>query len=90
MSSDILQTVGQVAGIGGLAIGALLLVFRDVIRKNVFPTLKKDHAYGLLRLIVVLTFTIAALGIGAWVYTEQAQTSIAAERDVNIGTINAQ
>ena len=70
METGLLQTVGQIAGIGGLAIGVLLLVFRQIIAKNIFPTLKKDHAYSLLRLISLLVFAVALAGIGAWAWVE--------------------
>lgn len=70
-SISVLQTVGQVAGIGGVALGALLMIFRDVIRKNIFPNLQQRQAYRLIKLIVVLTFSIAALGIGAWAYVQR-------------------
>ena len=70
MDTELLQTVGQIAGIGGLALGVLLLVFRQIIAKNIFPTLKKDHAYGLLRLISILVFAVAIAGIGAWVWVK--------------------
>ncbi len=70
METDLLHTVGQIAGIGGLALGVLLLVFRQIIARNIFPTLKKDDAYRLLRLISVLVFVVALAGIGAWVWTE--------------------
>jgi len=63
----ILETVGRVAGIGGLALGVFVLLFRDVIRKNVFPQLTKDQAFHIIRLFLFLTFTIATLGI-VWVY----------------------
>ncbi len=39
MDADVLKVVGQVAGIGGLALGVFLLLFRDIIRKNIFPKL---------------------------------------------------
>jgi hypothetical protein len=68
-TSQVLLTVGQVAGIGGVS----LLIFRDVIRKNIFPTLGQAQAYRLIRLIVSLTFAIAACGIAAWVYVQRPQ-----------------
>ncbi len=71
MEPSLLKTVGQIAGIGGIALGVLLLVFRDVIRKNIFPQLASVQAYRLIRLVVVLTFLIAALGISAWVYVQK-------------------
>lgn len=67
MTIEIIRTVGQVAGIGGLAIGVLLIIFREVIRKNVFPNLTKKQAHDLLRLVVVLVFVVAIVGILAWV-----------------------
>src|SRR5215213_9191974 len=90
MDAEVLKTVGQIAGIGGLALGVFLLLFRDIIRKNIFPQLGKTHAYRLLRLISILIFSIAALGIGAWVWAEtrpgpsvQVKNGIGAGRDVN-------
>lgn len=46
--TDIIKIAGQVAGIGGIAIGTLLLLFKEVIRKNIFPNLTKENAYKLL------------------------------------------
>jgi hypothetical protein len=69
MDLSILKTLGAVAGIGGVSLGVVLLVFRDVIRKNIFPQLQPNEAFRLLRLIVVLTFLIGAAGLIAWVFT---------------------
>jgi hypothetical protein len=74
MEADILKTVGQVAGIGGLALGVLLVIFRDIIRKNIFPKLPPAEAYRLLRLITVAVWSVAIVGIGAWVYMAHAST----------------
>jgi len=71
MDLEFFKTVGQIAGIGGLGLGVLLLVFRDIIAKSIFPTLKKEDAYRLLRLIAVLVFVIALASIGAWIWAEQ-------------------
>jgi hypothetical protein len=68
MNEGLFETLGKVAGIGGVAFGVLLLIFQEVIRKNVFPKLSDESAYRAIRLILVLTFLIAALGIGAWIY----------------------
>ena len=67
MNIEILKTLGAVAGIGGIALGVLLIIFRDVIRKNIFPTLGKTHAYQLLRLIIILAFSAGVLGVIAYV-----------------------
>lgn len=67
MEPELLKSLGQIAGIGGISLGVLLLVFREVIRKNVFPMLSRDQAYKILRLTMVLVWSIAVIGVGAWV-----------------------
>jgi hypothetical protein len=76
MSSDLslIKTVGQIAGIGGLSIGALILIFRDIIRRSIFPTLTNQHAFRLLTLILILTWSISITGIVAWAYVERLKT----------------
>lgn len=71
-----LETFGQIAGIGGLALGVLLLVFREVIRKNVFPSLTREQAYNILKLIIVLTFIVALVGIAAWVWSQSGRQPV--------------
>ena len=62
--------MGQIAGIGGISVGVLLLLFRDIIRKNIFPKFRDEKlAYRLLRLIVVVVWSVAIAGIGAWAFT---------------------
>jgi len=68
MDLTILKTMGQIAGIGGLSVGVLLLLFREVIRKNIFPTLPPMEAYRLLRLALLLVWSIALIGLSSWVY----------------------
>lgn len=63
--ADVLQIVGGIAGIGGLALGVLLYVFRDIISRKIFPTLRSTHATILLGAMIVLTFAVAVLGIFA-------------------------
>ncbi|MFC3460843.1 hypothetical protein [Massilia haematophila] len=50
VSGEVLQVVGKAAGIGGLALGVFLLIFRDIIRRNIFPKLSPTHAYRLITL----------------------------------------
>ena len=52
------KSVGAVAGIGGLALGVFLLLFREFIRRTFFPRLEKQDAYRLLRLFLVLVFQL--------------------------------
>lgn len=39
MPGQILETTGKIAGIGGLAIGVFVILFREFIRKNIFPVM---------------------------------------------------
>ncbi len=82
MDAEVLKTVGQVAGIGGLALGVFLLLFREIIRKSIFPTLTKAHAYRLLTLSAVLIWSVALAGLGAWVWVE---TKPAAPSSATVG-----
>src|SRR5689334_1511523 len=77
MDAETLKVVAQVAGIGGVALAVLLMVFREVIQKNIFPNLSQDSGYRLLRLIIVSTWSVAIVGVGAWVYArEQAKPTV--------------
>ena len=63
MDVKILETMGQIAGISGIALGVVLLVFRDIIAKNIFPNLTKQQTYSLFKLLIILSWSIAILGI---------------------------
>jgi hypothetical protein len=83
IDSEILKTVGQVAGIGGIAIGALILVFREIIRKNIFPNLIRQQAYRLLVLMVVFVWTVAIAGLVAWTYVKVNESRRSSAGDTN-------
>ena len=68
METQLFETVGKIAGIGGIALGVFVLLFEEVIRKNIFPMLSDDHASGLIRQFMYLTFLVAVCGITAWTY----------------------
>ena len=70
MDATLLKNLGEVAGLGGLSVGAVIVVFREAIRKNIFPKLNARDAYRTIRLIVTLTFSVAVTGIAAWAYVE--------------------
>ena len=62
----IFKAVGAVAGIGGIALAVLLLVYRDLIQAKVFPTLEPAHAALVIGALVVCTFFVAVFGIYGW------------------------
>lgn len=74
--ADLLGTVGKIAGIGGVALGVFLLIFRDVIRRNVFSRLPAAETYRLMRLIIVLTFLIACAGLVTWIIGSGIQITL--------------
>ena len=89
MEPELLKTVGQIAGIGGLGLGVFLILFRDIVRKTIFAQLTKERSYRLLRLIVVLVWSVAVLGIGAWVWagsqsTVTVGTGVGAGGDIDV------
>ena len=69
-TGNIFRIVGATSGLAGLAVGMIVILFKEVIRKRIFPMLPKREAYGLLRLVLVLSWSIAVVGIGAWTYVQ--------------------
>lgn len=66
MEPQLLKMFGQIAGIGGIALGVFLLLFRDVIRRKIFPTLSRNQGYRVILLFMVLTWSVAIVGVAAW------------------------
>lgn len=75
MDADLLKTLGHILGIGGVALGVFFLLFREFLRKSIFPMMKKDDAYRLLRLIAVLIWSVAPVGIAAWFWGDRIGTA---------------
>ena len=76
MDGELLQTLGKIAGIGGLSLGVLLVVFRDIIRKDIFPKFTNEElGFRLLRYIIFAVLTVALLGMGIWAYGIRARAS---------------
>jgi hypothetical protein len=75
MEAGLLKTLGQTLGIGGVALGIFFLLFREMIRKSIFPRLDKSDAFRFLRLISVLIWSIAVIGVGAWIIGDQKARS---------------
>jgi hypothetical protein len=69
MDAQILKTVGSIAGLAGLAVGMILLLYREIVRKNVFPTLSRKDAYRLLCNLAILAWSVAMAGIFCWVWS---------------------
>jgi hypothetical protein len=65
---DLLKTFGQIAAPAGLAIGAFLYLGRDIVAKNIFPTLTRQHAYHIIIVLAFMAWTVALAGIASWTY----------------------
>jgi tetratricopeptide (TPR) repeat protein len=65
--NDLFSVLGQVAGIGGLSIGLILVITRDIIKKKGKISTK---IFRLIRLSIIFSFIIALLGILSWVYVK--------------------
>lgn len=63
---ELFQTLGKIAGLAGISIGVLLVIFREIIRKNIFPNLNNEQAYKIIRLVIILTFLISLICIFFW------------------------
>lgn len=67
LDAQVWTTIGKAAGLGGISVAALLLLFRDLIRRKFFPLLRATDAYRLLRLMTICATVTAIFGIIAWV-----------------------
>lgn len=64
--SELLMVTGKIAGISGLTIGVFFLLFKDVIQKNIFSKLGKDNTYKIIRLFLILVWSVAFSGLLLW------------------------
>jgi hypothetical protein len=78
MDAELLRVVGSIAGIGGLGLGILLLLYQEVLRAKILRRLTKQQAYRLLTLILLFVFLIALLALIACVGTSRAPATPAA------------
>ena len=61
-----LVELGKIAGIAGISLGIIFLLFRQLIAKNIFPNLTRDQSYKILRLVIILLFIIGIFGMVLW------------------------
>jgi len=69
MDSKLLQGLGKIAGLGGIAVGVVLLLFRDFLKQKFLPSqgLPPEQGYHILLAFLILTFGIGAVGVVAWI-----------------------
>ncbi len=60
---DFIADWGLIAGIAGLALGVFLILFREVIRKKIFPVLTKKQSFQIIIVFMLLVWSIAGYSI---------------------------
>jgi len=65
MESKILSSLGKVAGLGGIALGVFLLLFKGVLQQQFLP-LGSAQALAVFLSLMIMTFGIAGIGVVAW------------------------
>ncbi len=65
-----LKTLGEIAGIGGIALGVVVLLVRPLIAT--ISGLPRNARAGPIKLIAIGCFAIGALGIAAWIFGSQS------------------
>jgi uncharacterized membrane protein len=81
MDKALLKTVGQIAGIGGLALGVVLLLFQAIIGKTANDSLLTTLAF--------LITLVGLAGIGAWVWVNRRAADAATPSHVIKGKVDA-
>jgi hypothetical protein len=69
MEMELFRIFGGVAGLAGLAVGVILLLYKDILSKKIFASLTKKDSYRLLRNVAVLAWSVAMCGIIAWAWS---------------------
>jgi len=69
MENRILRSLGRVAGLAGIALGIVLLIFRDFLKQKLLPAggLESGQSFHVLLAFLILTFGIGVVGMVAWI-----------------------
>ncbi|SHL99916.1 hypothetical protein SAMN05444266_10622 [Chitinophaga jiangningensis] len=69
-----MESILKYTGIAGLAITLAFLLFRSIIKRELFPTMTKKQGYNILRLIIAGIFTLSVLCIVLYFYKQAKDT----------------
>jgi hypothetical protein len=59
----VLKTCGKVGGIGGIALGVMLLLFQDLLKTVKIPFLTSEQWSNIVIIFMVLVWSVAFIGI---------------------------
>ena len=68
MEGRLFSALGQRAGLGGIAFGVFLLLFRGILERRFLPKagLDSPQAFAVILALMIFTFGLAAIGVIAW------------------------
>lgn len=75
MDTSLFETLGKYAGLAGISVGVVLVIFRQLLKLQIFSKLVSDQTYKLLQQLMYLTFAIGVIGIGAWAFVATRQNA---------------
>lgn len=70
MNLEALSQLGKIAGIAGICVGAMVIIFSGLLKNTVFKGMSQQHSYRIVRLIVMFAGIMAIAGLGSWVYLD--------------------
>jgi hypothetical protein len=56
-----LVTLAQILGLAGVSAGIFFLLFREIIQKNIFPTLNQQQGFQTIKLIMKYVFFFSVI-----------------------------
>jgi hypothetical protein len=80
MEGKILSYLGKIAGLAGIALGVVLLIFQGVLQKQFLPQagLGSAQAFAVILSLMILTFGIGGIGVIAWLVGRTAGRNVPA------------
>jgi hypothetical protein len=77
---DPLSGIVKICGLGGLSLGIVFLIFKGIITSKIFPILTKKHAYVVVRLIIIFSFSLAVLGLITFSFLKYNEGNVQAQK----------
>ena len=76
MESRILSSLGKIAGVGGIALGVFLLIYKGVLQQQLLPLagLGSAQGFAIILSLMIMTFGIAGIGLIAWLIARSVDT----------------
>lgn len=78
MITELLLTSGKIAALAGASLGLVLIIYRNIIRQNIFAVLTRKQSFQILWLIITSSFVLSISGllIAAFIKKEDAEVEM--------------